>query len=422
MRCAHRPHRTSCSRTPRSTRVTWQYGNTVDRWYHRGAVVVWPAGAGFAVRAEASPSWALDDLIARIRRGESEGARGAAATLAPFWQRRVDLVQGRGLFTKALRVARLLDDASTAAQILHPFRIEILGPTHANTLSSLLDVYGPTWTQALIGSWSGQRWGHRDPRLVDRRTWMASLPTICTALDGRGESGRSAARLLLRDSWGWVAQATERALASPSARLRDAGLDELAQPFAALFECASLVTAPDLVDHMTGFLCRDDPDGTDGAVAVLRAVPVDAWSSRGLDGVVRHCRSVLEQRVGRPVRSPDNSVSGTGPDLHLPAVRSPAGLRLGSVPEGPGMADRQGPAPPCAPSHRRGGPAGPPPDATTGLALCTRPHEDAGALRAREVARRRDERNLRWITASAPAGGQSASTRRSAPSRPRRRV
>ena len=32
------------------------YGNTMDRWYRRGAVVVWPRRLDFEVRAEASPS------------------------------------------------------------------------------------------------------------------------------------------------------------------------------------------------------------------------------------------------------------------------------------------------------------------------------------------------------------------------------
>jgi hypothetical protein len=63
------------------------WGNTLDRWYRRGAVVMWPRSRAFAVRAEASPSVALDELTARTRKGDLIGAREAAATLAPFWDR-----------------------------------------------------------------------------------------------------------------------------------------------------------------------------------------------------------------------------------------------------------------------------------------------------------------------------------------------
>src|SRR5712691_1872401 len=60
------------------------WGNTLDRWYHRAAVAVWPRDQAFANRAETSPSWALDELAA-MAAGDVPGARGAAATLAPFW-------------------------------------------------------------------------------------------------------------------------------------------------------------------------------------------------------------------------------------------------------------------------------------------------------------------------------------------------
>ncbi|HXL17449.1 MAG TPA: 2OG-Fe(II) oxygenase, partial [Streptosporangiaceae bacterium] len=36
------------------------WGNTLDRWYHRAAVVVWPRDQAFANRAETSPAGALD--------------------------------------------------------------------------------------------------------------------------------------------------------------------------------------------------------------------------------------------------------------------------------------------------------------------------------------------------------------------------
>jgi hypothetical protein len=38
------------------------WGNTLDRWYQRAAVIVWPGDRAFANRAETSPAWALDEL------------------------------------------------------------------------------------------------------------------------------------------------------------------------------------------------------------------------------------------------------------------------------------------------------------------------------------------------------------------------
>ena len=60
------------------------YGNTMDHWYRRAAVVVWPRQHDFAVRAEASPSWALTELRARMDAGDLVDARAAAESLTPF--------------------------------------------------------------------------------------------------------------------------------------------------------------------------------------------------------------------------------------------------------------------------------------------------------------------------------------------------
>src|SRR5580693_1097781 len=97
------------------------WGNTLDRWYHRAAVVVWPREQAFANRAETSPAWALDELAAMASAGGVPGARAAAATLAPFWggalRTRTPQEMGRvsGLFDKALLVADTVADAETAA-------------------------------------------------------------------------------------------------------------------------------------------------------------------------------------------------------------------------------------------------------------------------------------------------------------------
>src|SRR5580658_3644882 len=61
------------------------YGNTLDRWYHRAAVIVWPRELAFANRAETSPAWALGEIAAMASAGDVPGAQVAAATLAPFW-------------------------------------------------------------------------------------------------------------------------------------------------------------------------------------------------------------------------------------------------------------------------------------------------------------------------------------------------
>jgi hypothetical protein len=63
------------------------YGNTLDRWYRRAAVVVWARDRAFAARAEAGPQEAPSELHARIEARDLGGARAAAESLAPFWNK-----------------------------------------------------------------------------------------------------------------------------------------------------------------------------------------------------------------------------------------------------------------------------------------------------------------------------------------------
>ncbi|MBA3575957.1 MAG: 2OG-Fe(II) oxygenase, partial [Pseudonocardiales bacterium] len=124
----HVPDYEVCATTPSVGLTPYQseyegymgnYGNTLDRWYRRAAVVVWPQDRAFAARAAAGSQWALHELRDRIDAGDLEGARAAAESLAPFWKK---IGAQAGLLGAALDVAAGLGVAETAAMLLEPFR------------------------------------------------------------------------------------------------------------------------------------------------------------------------------------------------------------------------------------------------------------------------------------------------------------
>ncbi len=131
------------------------YGNTMDRWYRRGAVVVWPRRLDFVVRAQASPIWALDTLASVLRDGEVMRARELVGSVATFW---MDLLSpyvftggpAYGAVTRpslgqALAVAYGLDDAPLAAMLLGPFGLDQLTPADAPALTAVVERYGNEW-------------------------------------------------------------------------------------------------------------------------------------------------------------------------------------------------------------------------------------------------------------------------------------
>ena len=280
------------------------WGNTLDRWYHRGAVVIWPRGRGFAVRAEASPSWALDEVAARARRAELAGAREAAAELAPFWDRAVARIGTAGSFTKALRTARLLEESALAEMLLRPFRQELLTTGTVRALSQLVEAYGEPWARELVATWSAKRRGYHTEG-PSPEAWMSSLPDLCRALRKGGDAGAATAGLLLAESWAWLSEAIERALALPAPSRREQTLAELGRPVGAVLDGASVVEAADVRDDAVRLLCRD-ADLLACAIATLRATAASRWSAVGLEPLATHCSAALAAQLARPARLADD--------------------------------------------------------------------------------------------------------------------
>jgi hypothetical protein len=185
------------------------WGNTLDRWYHRAAVIVWPVDQAFANRAETSPAWALDELAAMASAGNVSGAQAAAATLASFWDGAVRARTGdekggaAGLLGKALGVADDLADADTAAMLLNPFCVEDLTAAHVGSFGKIAGQYGQQWTARLLQSWFGgdqPAWAYGTGR--DRPQWVTDqLPGLCAGLRARGSAGAVAAQRLLDLAW-----------------------------------------------------------------------------------------------------------------------------------------------------------------------------------------------------------------------------
>lgn len=216
------------------------WGNTLDRWYHRGTVVMWPRSRAFVVQAEVAPSWALDELARRVREGDLVSAREAADSLAPSWGRVAAQVQTKGFLAKALRVARIIDEPQLATMLLHPFRLQTLSASHAKALGALVGAYDEEWAAELVALWSGSLSRHHYVDDQDTSIWMASLPRLCVALRDAGDPGASMARRVVEAAWRWAAHAIDRALQMSSPSKREQALHALGTPLAAIMQGRSV--------------------------------------------------------------------------------------------------------------------------------------------------------------------------------------
>lgn len=289
-------------------------GNTLDRWYHRAAVIVWPGDRAFANRAETSPACALEELAAMASAGDTSGAQAAAATLASFWDMAVrartsdERGGAAGLFGKALRAADEVADAETAAMLLHPFCVENPTAAHAGPFGKTAGRYGQQWAARLLETWFGgdqPTWAYAAG--PDRPQWVADqLPGLCAGLHATGGAGVVAAQRLLDLAWEWIGKQIGTVLASPSPSYRDRQLSDLGRPLAAVLTAAATIEAASTRDTACGYV-RNQPDAVTALeMSALRAAkPLRGKrGDAGFGDLAADCAARLRARLARPQRAP----------------------------------------------------------------------------------------------------------------------
>lgn len=267
------------------------YGNTLDRWYRRAAVVVWPRDRAFAARAEAGSQWALHELRDRIEAGDLQSARAAAESLAPFWK---TTASQPGLLGAALDVAAGLDAAGTAAMLLQPFRIETLAHEHAGGLAAAAGRYGQQWTHNVIDGWfeRGNHYG------TDRHEWIDRLPSLCETL--RAAAADEAAQLLATRTWHWMNEQLQSWTTTARTDYRQPQLQMLSSPLVRLLEAATDLLREEITTALGGY-----PDTVlECLIPALRSIHPQRPAA--LDAIARNCAKRLTAITAKPPRDEDD--------------------------------------------------------------------------------------------------------------------
>jgi hypothetical protein len=293
------------------------YGNTMERWYRRAAVVLWPRARDFAVRAEASPGRALAALRERLGAGGLQDCRELAASVLPSWSEVATREEHRGLFAQALPVAALLESPELATALLQPFQLEAVTPEMARDFAALVARYGEDWTRHLLADWASP--GSRRLRSGehDVLAWLGGLERLAaTVVAASTPAGATAARLLLDDAWRMLQLEirVRRRLSPPS--LRERTLLELDRPILGWLRGASVLEAQEAtqgllgatptgerpIERAVGYLCAAENAAlVPCLVRLLRTGAKRAEPARraalGLDAVARHCGAELRARL-----------------------------------------------------------------------------------------------------------------------------
>jgi hypothetical protein len=285
------------------------YGNTLDRWYRRAALVIWPREQGFANRARASSAWALDKLDEMVSAEAVANARDAAQSMTPFWDTAARSGPQDQLLGRALATARGLDDADIAAMLLRPFQLERLIPDHASALADLASHYSDTWLADRLRDWSRAWHTGAYSYSPEMPEWLAELPRLCATLRSAGSAGTAIARRILDLSWEWFADRVRPSLTGPSTSSRDEWLTGQGRPFAGVLTAAAEAGSAAVLDDAVKLANADSDQVIVLVMATLRAAepaPTDRGHDRGFDNLAIHCAEQIRASLARPLRTSDD--------------------------------------------------------------------------------------------------------------------
>ncbi|MEX1366832.1 MAG: 2OG-Fe(II) oxygenase [Nannocystaceae bacterium] len=191
------------------------YGDTLDRWYHRAAVVLWPRSHAFRMLVKTAPAQAVQQLVDAF---DDDGvaddlARQRLEHLLELWPRHSHGLRDTALSPVVLRLALAIDDPSSAAALLAPLAPRKVSLRSTRPLLALTEHYGAAWMRQVLMSWhepsSSRRYG--EPAwAVYAPQWLARL----TSDDPR--AGLELARFIVNQQWAELHRRLAAATASRS--------------------------------------------------------------------------------------------------------------------------------------------------------------------------------------------------------------
>ena len=145
-------------------------GNTLDRWYHRAAIVLWRKEDNLPIRFEMDK----DALVKEIfELADSEGnilqTKEILSSIAPYWQNYAKNHKAKEDIVNILNLASYINDSALSLQLLKVYNIPILNLETLPLWYSLIKSYGNKWYLSLLELLTStkERRYDRDDKIID---------------------------------------------------------------------------------------------------------------------------------------------------------------------------------------------------------------------------------------------------------------
>ena len=289
------------------------WGNTMDRWYRRASVVVWPRTRSFALTCKADPNGAAEELRAAIadRPHDPHVPNDMVATLLRFWPDAVRRGRQRTLLPGALALAAELRDANSAAGLLEAFEISAVTPADAAALLIVNAEYGRRWFDDRITAWMTNRVPFGSEPTASREVWTEALPDLCRGLSKskgqRSSTDAEPARTIVALTWNWLDAAIVAATAITRPSARHERMNELSRALLALLQATDIAGDPTVRDQIVTTVCEREFRLVPLLLHVIdasTAIPPNRRTRLGLTSIATHCGEALRAELARPGRTP----------------------------------------------------------------------------------------------------------------------
>ena len=133
------------------------YGNTLERWYHRAAIVLWRDQDHDAILCDIDPRGIFNEILTQTRDADQlRDAQSRLESLLPYWHGKSgSSYEFRSELEKVtFDLALHVQSTSLSLQLLKPHGIQALTSKTVKPFAQLLNAYGASWGEKLLKLWS----------------------------------------------------------------------------------------------------------------------------------------------------------------------------------------------------------------------------------------------------------------------------
>ncbi len=135
------------------------YGNTMDYWYRRAAVVLWREADQQIMNFKLNYTGAINDLLERTQKPGNE--KQLVNIIQKAEQILLRSYNEKDYLSSFMQIACYINNAGVAKTLLSKLDITTININNINWLAKLQDIYGPNWCLESIQNWSNKENNYR---------------------------------------------------------------------------------------------------------------------------------------------------------------------------------------------------------------------------------------------------------------------